>query len=212
MDYLYSLANILSLISLSFRKVILIRLFFASSDLVLIEYSLLAHMPQMMYWSLASLTINTVMIILLIKDMFPKNLTKEMREIKKIFFSSMQTSDFLRIMKLSHECESTQEKLLIKDEPVANLILITDGTLYIDFPDTTIELGKYNFIGEMSYFDEGKAHNTVYAKEPVKYRYWQYEDLRKLEHRKPHLFMKMIEAMGKDIVLKMINKNKMQKS
>jgi hypothetical protein len=208
LDYLYSLGNILILLSLSCRKVLLIRIIFALSDTSFLLYGILAHIPPMAYWAIASLLINFVQIGFLIRDMMPKYLSDELQSIKKIFFDSMQTSDFLRLIKLSHRGTASNEIVLEKDKPVKALMLITNGQVYIDIHDSILELGPYHFIGEMSYFSDGNASTTIHAREPVEYIYWNYSDLRRLQIKTPPLFMKMIEAMGKDIMLKMLNRNK----
>lgn len=208
MDYLYSLGNVLILLSLSCRKVLLIRLLFALSDLSFLTYGIVLHIPPMAYWAIASLLINFTQIIILLRDMMPKDLSEELQEIKKTFFNSMQTSDFLRLIKLSHKGSANDAMVMEKDKPVLALMLITKGQVYIDIHGSTLELGHYHFIGEMSYFGDGNASTTIHAREPVEYIYWNYEDLRRLQINKPPLFMSIVEAMGKDIMLKMLNRNK----
>lgn len=207
LDYLYSLGNILILLSLSFRKVLLIRIIFALSDILFLLYGILVHIPPMAYWAVASLVINFVQIAILIRDMIPKDLDEELQAIKKMFFDSMQTSDFLRLIKLSHKGSARDQKILEQGKPVESLMLITKGVVYIDIHGEILELGKYHFIGEMSYFNDGNASTTIYAREPVEYMYWSYKDLQQLQVKKPSQFMKMIEAMGKDIMLKMLHRN-----
>lgn len=211
MDYLYSLGNILILLSLSFRKVLLIRLIFALSDISFLLYGIFAHLAPIAYWAIASLVINFVQIAILLRDMVPKDLSEELQAIKNLFFEGMQTSDFLRLIKLSHKGTAHNELILERGKPVKALMLITNGLVYIDIHGDTLELGHYHFIGEMSYFSDGNASTTIHAREPVDYLYWNYSDLRRLQIKKPPLFMKMIEAMGKDIMLKMLNRNKESK-
>lgn len=208
MDYIYSLGNILILLSLSCRKVLLIRIIFALSDTCFLIYGFAVHINPIAYWAIASLVINFVQIGILIRDMMPKDLSDELQEIKSLFFDSMQTSDFLRLIKLSHKGVASDEIILEKEKPVKALMLITKGQVYIDIHGTILELGHYHFIGEMSYFSDGNASTTIHAREPVEYIYWDYKDLRSLQNKKPPLFMKMIEAMGKDIMLKMLHRNK----
>jgi hypothetical protein len=207
LDYLYSLGNILILLSLSCRRIFLIRTIFILSDISFLSYGVLARIPPVAYWAVASLLINLVQIAILLRDMMPKDLSEELRKIKKLFFDSMQTSDFLRLIKLSHRGYASDTLLLEKGKPVKALILITQGQVYIDIPDNILKLGSYHFIGEMSYFSDGNANATIRVHEPVEYIYWNYTDLRRLQIKKPMLFMKMIEAMGKDIMLKMLNPN-----
>ncbi|WP_131794471.1 cyclic nucleotide-binding domain-containing protein [Fluoribacter gormanii] len=211
MDFLYSLGNILMLLSLCFRKVLFIRTIFILSDLSFLLYGALADVPPVAYWAIASLIINFVQIGILLRDLMPKVLPYDLQQIKDLFFVSMQTSDFIRLIKLSERGTSRNKKILIKGAPVENLMLITKGQVYIEVDDAIIEVGPYHFIGEMSYFRDGKASTTIYAREPVDYLSWSYSDLRRLQENKPPLFMKMVEAMGKDIILKMLNQNKASK-
>ncbi|KTD03504.1 DNA-binding transcriptional dual regulator Crp [Fluoribacter gormanii] len=211
MDFLYSLGNILMLLSLCFRKVLFIRTIFILSDLSFLLYGALADVPPVAYWAIASLIINFVQIGILLRDLMPKVLPYDLQQIKDLFFVSMQTSDFIRLIKLSERGTSRNKKILIKGAPVENLMLITKGQVYIEVDEAIIEVGPYHFIGEMSYFRDGKASTTIYAREPVDYLSWSYSDLRRLQENKPPLFMKMVEAMGKDIILKMLNQNKASK-
>lgn len=208
MDYLYSLGNILILLSLCFRKVLLIRLIFVLSDISFLLYGALVHIAPVAYWAIASIMINIVQIGFLLRDMIPQDLSDDLQAIKNLFFDSMQVNDFLRLIKLSHQGSATNTVVLEQGKPVNALMLITKGQVYIDVHGSIIELGNYHFIGEMSYFNDGNASTTVYAREPVEYLYWNYSELHRLQLRKPSLFMKMIEAMGKDIMLKMLNRNK----
>lgn len=207
MDSLYSLGNILILLSLSCRKVLLIRTIFAFSDTSFLLYGILMRVNPIIYWSVASLTINFVQIAILLRDLMPRELSEELKEIKRIFFDTMQTSDFLRLIKLSHRGSAQDQLVLEKDKPVESLMLITKGQVYIDIHGSILMLGHYHFIGEMSYFSNGNASTTIHAREPVEFIYWNYADLRNLQIKKPPLFMKMLEAMGKDIMLKMLNHN-----
>ncbi|STY29079.1 Cyclic nucleotide-binding domain [Legionella wadsworthii] len=211
MDYLYSLGNILLLLSLCFRKVLFIRTIFILSDLSFLLYGSLADVPPVAYWAVASIVINFVQIGILLRDMIPKDLPYDLQQIKDLFFSSMQTSDFIRLIKLSYRGTSSNTQMLTRGEPVENLMLITKGMVYIEVDNTMIQVGPYHFIGEMSYFRDGKATTTIYSREPVDFLYWRYSDLRRLQQNKPPLFMKMVEAMGKDIMLKMLHQNKTTK-
>lgn len=208
MDYLYSLGNILMLLSLCFRKVLLLRIIFVLSDLSFLLYGALANVPPVAYWAIASLIINFVQIGILLRDMIPRDLPYDLQQIKDLFFSSVQTSDFIRLIKLSYRGTSSNKKMLTEGEPVENLMLITQGLVYIEVDGTIIEVGPYHFIGEMSYFSDGKASTTIHSREPVDFLYWRYSDLRRLQEKNPALFMKMVEAMGKDIMLKMLHQNK----
>lgn len=205
MDFLYSLGNILILLSLSFRKVLFIRLIFALSDISFLAYGLFMGLTPMVYWSVASLVINFVQIGFLFRDMLPQNLSEELLAIKHLFFESMSTNDFLSLIKLSHKGMTYESVLLEKGNPVNSLMLITNGQVYIDVHDKTVILGPYHFIGEMSYFSDGKASSTIFVREPVDYLYWNYADLHRLQLQSPPLFMKILEAMGKDLMLKMLN-------
>lgn len=206
-DYLYSLGNILILLSLSFRKVLFIRIIFALSDFCFVAYGLWVEVMPMVYWAVASLIVNFVQIGLLVHDMIPQYLNEELQAIKDQFFETMTTNEFLKLIKLSRRGISYNQLMLEKGAPVEDLLLITEGYVYITLPDSVLRLGRYHFIGEMSYFSDGTASATIHAREPVEYLYWHYKDLRRLQVKKPQLFMKMVEAMGKDIMLKMIKQN-----
>ncbi|WP_238584080.1 Crp/Fnr family transcriptional regulator [Legionella tucsonensis] len=184
------------------------RIIFVLSDLSFLLYGALANVPPVAYWAIASLIINFVQIGILLRDMIPRDLPYDLQQIKDLFFSSVQTSDFIRLIKLSYRGTSSNKKMLTEGEPVENLMLITQGLVYIEVDGTTIEVGPYHFIGEMSYFSDGKASTTIHSREPVDFLYWRYSDLRRLQEKNPALFMKMVEAMGKDIMLKMLHQNK----
>jgi hypothetical protein len=208
LDYLYSLGNILILLSLTFRKILLIRIIFILSDLSFLLYGALAHLPPVAYWAVASLLINLVQIGILLRDLIPKVLSEELREIKRIFFDNLHASDFLRIINLGHKASACDTTLLEKGKPVKALMLITQGQVYIDRSDSILKVGHYHFIGEMSYFSNGNANSTIHVHEPIEYIYWNYTDLNRLQIKNPALFMSMVEAMGKDIMLKMLNPSK----
>lgn len=205
MVFLYNLGNILILLSLSFRKVMLIRILYVLADLCFIAYGLTIGVMPLVYWSIGTLTINLIQIVSLIRDMIPKDLTPELQQIKKLFFDSMNTRDFLKLIKLSSRGSASHKKILIQGKIVRNLFLITQGQVYFDVGEFPKALGAYHFIGEMSYFGNGKASVTIEAREQVDYFCWAYADLRRLQEKEPQLFMKMLEAMGKDVILKMLH-------
>lgn len=207
MDIFYSLGNILILLSLSFRKVIFIRTVFIASDICFLMYGFAINSMPMIYWAIASLGINFVQIYFIIKDLTPKFLSHELQQIKNLFFEHASTSEFLKLIDLSQKTSVTNKIILEKGRPVKALRLITEGSVFIDINGKDLKLGPYHFIGEMSYFSDGNASSTIEARDTVTYLYWNYSDLKNLQIKKPFLFMKMVEAMGKDIVLKMIRNN-----
>lgn len=86
MDHLYSLGNILMLLSLCFRKVLFLRTIFILSDLSFLLYGVLADVPPVAYWAIASLAINFVQIGILLRDMIPRDLPYDLQQIKDLFF------------------------------------------------------------------------------------------------------------------------------
>jgi hypothetical protein len=203
--FLYNLGNILILLSLSFRKIIFIRMFYLLADLCFISYGLAIGVMPLVYWAICTLGINSVQVAGLIRDMVPKALNSELRQIKELFFASMSNRDFLKLIKLSSNGTASHKKILVEGQSVRNLFLITKGHVYFDTREFPKELGPYHFIGEMSYFGNGTANITIEAKEQVDYLFWRYSDLRRLQVKEPQLFMKMLEAMGKDVILKMLH-------
>lgn len=210
LEYLFNLSCLILLISWCLTNIFSIRFTAIGAYLLMLQFSVSAFNDNdyLFYWTLLFILANLFKVALLLKDVMPRDLPEDLVEIKQSLFEHMSNSDFIRFMKMSKKGISSNQKILQKGEPVKNLILISNGNMHVQFPDGNVELGKNHFVGEMSYFNKGRASNTVIVKEPAEFYYWDYDTLKELQRKKPNLFMKLVEAMGKDIVVKLIDQNK----
>jgi hypothetical protein len=208
LDYLFNVSAFFILISWSLTNEFSVRGTAIFGYLILLQYGVAIGSPTVFLWACLFILANLVRVILLIKDLIPRDLPKEFQSIKEDLFPNMPAGDFMRLIKLSHKGKATEQRLITGGQNVKYLLLITSGTMYVELNNLTIELTNNHFIGEMSYFNKGIATGTVFVKEPAEYIYWDYDDLYELQRKKSALFMHLINAMGKDIVMKMINKNK----
>jgi CRP-like cAMP-binding protein len=214
LEFLFNLSSLIILISWSFSNIFAIRLTAIIGYLLLLQYrfnvSITNDQFSVFIWPLLFILANLVRVALLLKDVMPKDLPEDLVQIKQELFTNMTNSDFMRFMRMSKKGAASNQQILAKGELVKNLMLVTAGSMYIQFPNNVVELGKNHFIGEMSYFNQGRASNTVFVNEPAEYYYWDYDTIHELQRKKPNLFMRLVEAMGKDIVLKMIAQNNVQ--
>lgn len=207
MDLLFNVAASLAVISFMFRKVLYIRLVSILSSILYIQYSVNHQLPDIFWWSLVYIFVNTVQIICLIRDQLPGTLQPPFKSIKDRFFAGCTTAEFQKILKMAKTVETSESHLIRKNAPVNHLMLLLDGTAYVQSEGATFSVDPYHFLGEMSFFNNNQAVSDVYIHEPVKFLSWDYKALYKLKEKNPPLFMKFVEAIGKDIVLKLIIKN-----
>ena len=206
-EYLYNLANFILLFGLCFRQILLLRIIMIVAELFFGTYAYLMNLPSMLLWSFLYLTVNSVQIFLILKDRIPKDIPLELRVLKERYFNALQSNDFLKLIKFATRLKASDKKLIAINEPVHALIYVLSGNIYVEKPgisDFSLCFEANHFVGEMSYFNHAPANADVIAKDTVEYLAWPYEKIKKLQQKDPPLFMAMIEAMGKDMLLKML--------
>ncbi|KTC68904.1 Cyclic nucleotide-binding domain protein [Legionella birminghamensis] len=208
MDLSYHIAELLVLFSYLFRNMLYLRIVACCASLLYMHYSLRHNLPDIFWWSAIYLIVNFIQIFLIVKEKFPIELNPTLQAIKEKFFKHVSTSDFMKIIKLSGKGQAGSAHLMIKDKPVSQLLLITGGSVLVQFQNQIIELGPYHFLGEMSFFNNQLATADVTVKEQADFIYWDYEAIRRLQERQPNLFIYLLEAIGKDIMLKMTSNPK----
>ncbi|MCW8450525.1 cyclic nucleotide-binding domain-containing protein [Legionella quinlivanii] len=205
MDLTYHIAELLLLVSYLLRDMLHLRIVACFVSLLYIFYGMNHNLPEIYWWSVIYLVVNIFQILLIFKQKLPAQLDPPLQAIKDQLFTHMVTSEFVKLIKLSKEGEARTAALMSRDQPVSRVLLLTEGKALVYCDKHIIELKPYHFLGEMSFFNNQLATADVIVKEPVKFIYWEYETLKRLQERQPGLFIFMLEAIGKDMVLKLMN-------
>ena len=158
-----------------------------------------------MWWNLPVLAIHIYMIASLLQARRGIDLDDEAEAIRTLIFPSLDRSSFNTMW----HCGETRTVagdtvLIVKDQPVRELILIIDGEVDVDVrDDLTVRLSQYRLVGEMTSLSGGNATATVTTNGPVNMRAWNKRALDECGAKHPEIELALLKAMGNEVARKL---------
>ena len=159
-----------------------------------------------MGWDVAFITINSIQIGLLLKEMFGYKLSPEEDHLYQCYFREMNRRDFIKVIKLAEWRTVTAGTILIKQgESVKDIMLIQLGSLAIDIQNKTVaQLNAGQLIGEMSFVTGEPATATIrVSSETAKILAWSQQELRHLFEKNSEMRIIMQSFFNKDLMKKL---------
>src|ERR1700750_2740552 len=100
---LVNLANFVSLVALSVRDVLWLRILSLAADVLVLPYYYFQHEPLWppIFWGAAFILVNGVRIVILAPDRRPVIFSDREAELYRLAFSSIDKRDFLKIASLA---------------------------------------------------------------------------------------------------------------
>jgi CRP-like cAMP-binding protein len=120
-------------------------------------------------------------------------------------FSGLDEDVLLRILALSTELDCQAGQVLIRaDDPGAGMFIVEDGTVVVEAPQRTIELGPGEFFGELSLLvPESRRVARVRAKTPVRCIALNRLDFEELLDDEPRVALAMLPVIARRLWLVM---------
>lgn len=115
------------------------------------------------------------------------------------FFAGLEDTAIARLAEIGTELEVPAGMVLIeRDQPASGMFVIEDGTLTVELPGRTVELGPGEFVGEMSILIDG-AHRAarVRAKTPARMLAIGRSEFERLLEETPEIAVAMLPVLAR---------------
>jgi voltage-gated potassium channel len=114
-------------------------------------------------------------------------------------FAGMSDAGLERVLSAAGEHEVPAGYVLIQpDQPGAGLFIIEEGTVLVERPSGTIELGAGEFLGELALLFDGAVHSVrVQAATPVRILALARDDVTDLIESEPQVALSMLRVLAR---------------
>jgi Cyclic nucleotide-binding domain len=203
---LVHVAALFTLLCFLFRDQIKLRVFAAIGDLLLSVYYYAAFAEPLwnpMVWSLMNVVINTVMILLILRDGREGGMSDDELSLFRNL-DVLTPGQFRKLAKIGawHRAEHVAT-LTTEGEKLDALFYVLSGQVNILKSNRSIEVSPKLFIGELAFLRKRPATATVTVNADAHYISWDHDDLEKLFRRDEDLRTAMHLLMGRDVAEKM---------
>jgi Popeye protein conserved region len=203
---LVHVAAVFTLLCFLFRDQVKLRIFAAIGDLLLSVYYYLAFPVPLwnpMVWSLLNVIINTVMILLILRDGREGQMTDD----ELSLFRNLDTltpGQFRKLAKAGtwHRADETTT-LTREGENLTVLHYVLSGVVSVTKANRNLNVSAGLFIGELAFLRQRPATATVLVAEAAHYISWHHSELEKLFSRDDGLRTAMHLLLGRDVAEKM---------
>lgn len=191
------------------RNIIWLRTLTIFSSLCAIYYFYAYNDPMWINisWEITFISINIIQLFLIFYSRRAIQFNEEENQIYKEIFPQLSTTEFKKLLKISHFIDSEKDDILIEQgTQVLYLILICKGLVSIEIDGKiSAYCGGGNLVGEMSFVSGKPATATVRVIEPTRYIVWLQKDLEKLLRQNPEMLGSMQMVFNKDLIKKLIS-------
>jgi CRP-like cAMP-binding protein len=114
-------------------------------------------------------------------------------------FAGVSDEGLDRVLTAASEHEVPAGHVLIQpDQAGTGLFVIEDGTVVVERPNETVELGAGEFIGELALLFDGAVHSVrVRAATPVRFLALAREDFTALVESEPQVALAMLRVLAR---------------
>lgn len=199
---------VLSLAAYLVRDIFYLRLLAIAAAFAAVLYSIFAHEWSIGYWEAGIALVNTVQVLLLLRERRNAIFNAEEQELHESLFHHFSAVQFKALLKQGVWVDPPAGELLTEQgKPVARLTLITEGLASVTVDDTIVAYCKrHDFIGEMSFVSGDPATATVVTMIPTRYLMWTQDDLRKLLENDESMRVAIQTVLTKNLVFKLTKK------
>ncbi|MDC7226723.1 MAG: cyclic nucleotide-binding domain-containing protein [Spirochaetales bacterium] len=198
-----NLAYVLNLIGLAVKNILILRILLISGQIILIYTGYVRGNWIVMFWNTVFLIINLFRTITLLLERRPVRIPEDLGDIYEESFFHMTGREFMRFWKIGRDFDFKGGTIIENGEASPNVFMILDGTAFVQKDLRTVAiLGRGGFIGEMSYVSGKVPGADVRGDGSLELWAWKRSDLNKLKGREYSLWVKMQQALGHDLVVK----------
>lgn len=161
------------------------------------------------FWNGVFIAINAYNIGALLNENRSVSFTDEERELYETLFSSFRPGEFLKIIRIAKwRNASPGEPLLREGGPVDGVGLIMEGSAEVTLlGEYRARLSDLDLFGEMGYLSGEPATGTVTAQTPMRYVWWDKEDLTRFFEKHPALKAGCHSVVTDDLMKKLLRKS-----
>ncbi len=159
-------------------------------------------------WNIFFIALNAYHIIKIIYGNKQIQLTEKEKELYQLFFNDLSLLEFSKLIKIGHWNKLDADQIMIhKDQVMDKLFMIYNGVVEALVENKVVgELKDGQFIGEMSFYTDGKASATVKTKYPTEVIFWEQKELKDLMKKSPTLIYSLQNSLLQQMAIN-IKKN-----
>lgn len=196
-------AYIIFTASFLFKDIIHLRIATILGCVVLLFYAYnISEKPlwTIMIWNALFLLINLIHILILLRERYGINFTKQEKEIYP-YFSTMPRSEFKKLIKITTLKQIQPKSNIIKENQEVNkLMFIIQGDVSIFKSGQKIDtFSTGHFIGEMAYITNKTSSATVVAVDGIELLEWSFSDINKLFIKNKNIRYSLLAILAKDM-------------
>jgi hypothetical protein len=153
-------------------------------------------------WNVLFITTNVIHIGLILRDKASVKFHGRIKEIYQERFQNFSPMEFKKLLDLAYTRSEPRNKILIKENKnLGAMFLILEGKCSVQASGVELaELGKGDFVGEMSYLTDSASTADVVTKTQIRYLYWDTEKLTKFLSSSASLLHRFEGAIGKQLI------------
>ncbi len=205
---LVHVAAVFTLLCFLFRDQIKLRVFAAIGDFLLSIYYFIAFPVPLwnpMVWSVMNVVINTVMILLIIRDGREGSMSDDELSLFRNL-DALTPGQFRKLAKRGKWHRATETVTLTETgNTLEQMFYILEGKVAISKAKRKLSVEPKLFIGELAFLRKRPATATVTVPEGALYMSWTHAELEALFQRDEELRTAMHLLLGRDVAEKMAN-------
>ncbi|MEM7093463.1 MAG: cyclic nucleotide-binding domain-containing protein [Actinomycetota bacterium] len=199
-----NLAYLVYAISGLARDMLRLRILLLAATLFFIVYGLIEPIWSVVWWNLPVGFVHAWRIWILLQARRGIDLSAEAEAVRTLIYPDLDRTEFNLLWHQSEEREVTDEVLIVKDQPVEELLMILDGNVEVDVRDDfVVQLGRLRIVGEMSSVTGSNATATVRAVGTVRVRAWKKSRFENLLDEHPSIETAHLRAIGSELTRKL---------
>jgi hypothetical protein len=181
-----------------------LRIALVLQSLTFIGWGVVSDTPSVIFWNVAFAAVNVWQEVRVARrDHVDLGVAEE--EARSAMFDSLSRRDFLVLCSAGQSGEAgVGEQLCAVGERRDEPLLLLNGNVEVRTSTGFDVVGRrHMFVGEMSFLSGRPTSADVWAAEPVTFRRWKFDDVRRLEQLNLDVARSVEKAMGRDVAAKL---------
>jgi len=161
------------------------------------------------FWNVFFISLNFYHIFKIIYGNKNIHLNEKEKELFELFFQDLSLMEFSKLIKIGKWKKFEPSQIMInKDQPMDDLFMIYNGVVEARVDNKVVgELKDGQFIGEMSFYTDGKASATVLAKYPTEVICWKQNELKELMRKSPTIIYSLQQSLLQQMAINLKKNN-----
>jgi hypothetical protein len=204
-----NLFNLIYVLAFTVKDIMWLRIVMLTGGAIELYFDLKTSNLINFYWCLTLMIVNSVQVVILLKERSNLTFTEEEKKLHKTVFNNFSTVDVKKLLKSGEWFEVSESTNLINEgENIKNLILIYKGTAAVEANGKFIAyLRDGSFAGEMSFLTGMPTVARVYAVTPVKFISWEKSKLDSIMNKNPEIYSSLHQVFSSDLITKLQKSN-----